>query len=221
MQNDNKEKKPSFKEKTENFWYYHKSVVITLLVIGLIITAFIVTKPKDIVPDLSISLVSAEPLTEGSINFNTALPGVISDINEDGQADIGVIRFYIGKDVTDESTQSQVKMLESQLADKGATLFIVDKLNFERMIKKDAFCPLDDFFDLTAYQDRVFYRNDVPVAFHLAGSKVLADMDLLNDDLYALLLFRRPGEENDPVRSAEYENAVLVLKELLTLKEAQ
>ena len=64
----------------------------------------------------------------------------------------------------------------------------------------------------------MIYRDGVPIAFRLSGSKVLKDLELNDDALYAMLLFRRPDDENDAMCNGEYQNAVLVLTELL--KEA-
>ncbi len=212
---EQKDQKPSFFSKLENFWYYYK--IPTILVI-IFIVAFLILMPtqsEKIASDLKISLVSEGILNEGTINFNEALPGLIKDINEDGEAAITIHRIFLTKDLKDDNDETYMHVLESQLSNRGATLFIFDKVNFDRMIKKDAFCPLTDFFDVSLYGDRVLYRNEVPVAFHLSGSRVLSEMGFTSDDLYAMLLFRRPGEEQEPERVAEYENAALVLGALM------
>ncbi len=202
-------------KKLENFWYYYKVPVIIVIIIALA-GIFLVGELSENVPsDLSISLVSADVLSNESINFNEALPGLIQDIDNDGGANITISRLYISESMKDENAEVMKTSLEAQLANKGATLFIVDRTNFDNLIKKDAFCPLDELMDVSEYGDRVIRRNDVPIALHLAGSKVLADMKFVNDDLYALVLFRRPGEKNDPVRVKEYENAARVLTELM------
>lgn len=205
----------SFKAKIENFWYYHKSAVIIILIVVLA-GAFLVGELSKSVPsDLKVSLVSTGMLSEGNINFNEAMPGLIDDIDANGDANITIARLFLTEGMKEDNAEAMRQSLEAQLANKGATLFIVDAVNFERLIKKDAFCPLDELIDVSDYGDRVFYREGTPIALHLTGSKVLSDMEFLNDDLYAMVLFRRPGEENDPVRVAEYENAAKVLTELM------
>lgn len=205
----------SFKAKIENFWYYYKSAVI---LIGIVVLAGILLLnefTKTVPSDLKVSLISAGTLSEGNINFNESLPGVIEDIDASGDANITIARLFLSESMKEDNAEAMRQSLESQLANKGATLFLVDAINFERLVKKDAFCPLDELMDISGYGDRVFYRDGTPIALHLTGSKVLSDMEFLNDDLYALILFRRPGEENDPVCVAEYKNATKVLTELM------
>lgn len=215
MKHSENQQNSSLKSKIENFWYYYKVPAIIILIVILIVGFLISENRGQVVSDLNISLVSAEALTESTINFNEALPGVIRDINGDGEANITISRLFIGEDLKEKNAETYLQTLESQLAGKGATLFIFDKINYDRMAKKDAFCPLDTFFDVSQYSDRVLYRNDEPIAFHLTGSKVLADMGFTSDDLYALLLFQRPEDESDPASRAEYENAAAVLSALM------
>ncbi|MBE7035205.1 MAG: hypothetical protein E7402_03655 [Ruminococcaceae bacterium] len=205
--------KESWKSKLENFWYYHKGTCLVALFV-IIILSFIATNyTSRLDTDINISLVSENILSEATINFNTIFADKIEDANGDGEPLITISRLFIGRG--NEDNQDELNLLEKQLANKGATLFIVDALNYERLIKKDAFCPLDEFFSVEDYGDRVCYRGDVPIAFHLGGSKVLAEMEFVTDDLYALLLFRREGEENDPAENAEYRNAVTILDALM------
>ncbi len=215
MQKNESRKAQSLKSKIENFWYYYKiPVLIILCIAGILMLCFCGTN-KTVASDLRVSLISTNVLTEGSINFNEAMPGLISDINNDGEANITITRLFIGEDSSEENSAYALQGLESQLAEKGATLFLFDQVNFDRMIKKDAFCPLDEFFDTRAYKDKVIYRDEVPIAFSLSGSKVLGDLELNDDALYAMLLFRRPDDENNAMCNGEYQNAVIVLTELL------
>ncbi len=215
MQQEHTDKNTSLKTKLENFWYYYKIPVILVLVVLLVLAILFWGDSDSVVTDLNIAIVTSETLTEKTINFNEALPGVIADTNNDGEANITISRFFISKDLTDENDETYQNNLEVQLANKGAVLYIADAANFERLRKKDAFCRLDEFFDTVALGDRVIYRGEEPIAFHLTGSKLLADMSFTTDDLYAMLLFRRPEDANDPAEAIMYDNAVAVLTELL------
>lgn len=215
MQQEDQNKPASFLSKVENFWYYYKAPVIIVIVIAAVLAILFTSNSDSVATDLNIAIVTSETLTEESINFNESLPGLIADANGDGEANITISRFFISKDLTQENDETYQNNLESQLANKGAIIYIADAANYERLIKKDAFCPLDEFFDTEAYGNRVMYRGDQPIAFHLTGSKLLADMSFTTDDLYAMLLFRRPEDADDPIENTEYANAVAVLKELL------
>lgn len=216
MKNTNEtQEKQSLKAKIENFWYYYKVPTIIILVVLCIGALVLMSAPESVHGDLNIVLVSAEPITEGTINFNDVIPKeAIKDINEDGRQDITFSRLFVSAEIKDDDTRAYQQTLESYLSGRKAVLYIFDRVNYDRMIQKDAFCPLDEFFDVNAYRDRVLYRNDEPMAFSLAGSKALADMGLSNDDLYALMLFRLPEGELEPLEPL-YENAVSVLTELL------
>lgn len=214
-----KQEKPreelTFKEKIENFWYYYKVPVIAVIIVAFIAAFFINERRHTVVSDLKTTLATVSAVTDSSIDFNKALPGLVEDINGDGEANITISRLYISENLSEENDETYLNTLESQLSGKGSTLFIFDKANLDRMIKKDAFCSLDEFFDISAYGDRVVYRNGEPVALHLTGSRVLADMEFNTDDLYVMLLFRRPGDEENAECTAEYRNAVLMIEELM------
>ncbi len=204
----------TWKQKLDNFWYYYKFHCLIALValLGVWLVFDFVTQP---VSDLNISLTSIGSLSEETINFNEALPGLIVDANHDGMENITISRQFIGEDAEGKDSREHYSKLLSQLSEKGATLYIMDKVNFDRMIKKDAFSALDEWMDVASYGDRVIYRGDSPVALSLKGSRILADMKFTDDDLYGLILFTRPEDANDAFTQAQYENAAKVLAALM------
>ncbi|MBE7022568.1 MAG: hypothetical protein E7414_05080 [Ruminococcaceae bacterium] len=210
-----REENQSFKQKLENFWYYYKTPVILGILVLLIIAFLISGTTEKVATDLNISIVTADILTEGSINFDEALGDVIVDSNNDGEAHITINRLFLAENTGGENYEAYAQALEAQLSDRGAVLFIFDRLNYERMIKKDAFCPLNELIDINAYGDRVLYHNDRPMALSLQGSKVLADMNFTNDDVYAMFLFRRPEDAQNETLNIQYQNGVAVLTELM------
>ena len=212
MEDALKQKNSSFKKKLENFWYYYKTAIIIALVVAAII---IFLYPDKVTSDLNISLTTAGALTEKDINFNEALPDLVQDINGDGEGNITISRQFITDDENDERTKAYWQTLEGQFSHKGATIFIADPITRDLLLKKDAFCYLDEFFDIDEFGDRVVFRDEKPIAFSLKGSRVLKDMQFVYDDLYAFILFKRPEDANDPATILEYENAVAVLSALM------
>ncbi len=204
----------TLKQKLDNFWYYYKFHCILALIAlaGIWLLIDFNTQP---VSDLNVSLTSVGALSEGTINFNEALPGLISDANGDGMANITISRQFIGEDAEGKDSREHYSKLLNQLSEKGATLYIMDKLNFDRMIKKDAFSPLNEWMDVSAYGDRVMYRDEIPIALSLKGSLVLKEMEMTDDDLYGLILFSRPEDADDTVTMMQYENAAKVLAALM------
>lgn len=215
MEDALKQKNTSFKKKIENFWYYYKTLVLIVFALLALAAMIIFLNSGKATSDLNISLTTAGALTEMDINFNEGLPGLIKDINGDGEANITISRQFITEDENDESTEAYLQTLEGQLAHKGATLFIADGITRDILLKKDAFCYLDEFFNIDEFGDRVMFRNEKPIAFSLKGSRVLKDMQFAYDDLYAFILFKRPEDANDPSSILEYENAVAVLSALM------
>ncbi len=216
---DGAEKSVSLKGKMEDFWYYHKMPVIlglVALLIGMVCFSDMFYK---VPTDLNLYMVTAEPVSEGTINFDEVLSDVVQDIDGNGESDITISRVFLSADLAEENASYYQQSLETELANQGAVMYIFDRVNYERMVKKDAFCPLDAYLDVAAYGDRILYRDNVPVAVSLAGSKVLKEMEFTNDDLYALLLFQRPEDFEDTNRMAEYENAAAVLEALLQQPE--
>lgn len=209
------ETKYSVKDKIENFWYYHKGIVIACLILIFMVGLTLVNKLTIKKSDLTIALITAAPVTEENIRIGHALTPVMTDINNDNGAYLTTAQFPIAEDASDEQSQNYIKLLESQLSNRAATLFIVDKPNLDRLLKKDAFSPLDDFFSIKDYADRIVYHNEKPMAFHLVGSNTLSEIGFTTDDLYALLLFHLPEDKENPVREGEFKNAVSVLTELM------
>lgn len=210
-----KQEKQSFFSKLENFWYYYKTPVILAAAFIFILSVVICQNLQSVKTDLNIALVSVDVLNEGNINFEEKLAAQMIDSDQNGEKHITLTRIFLNPKSTDENTESTRLHLESLLADKGAVLFIFDKENFEYIMTKDAFCPLDALMDTAAYGDKVYKRNEVPVALHLAGSTLLKDMGFTNDDLYATVLFKRDEDAQNQVLAAQYENGITVLKELM------
>jgi len=211
---ENANENQSFFRKIENFWYYYKwSVILGLL--AVLIVAFFISEFTNRVPtDINISIVTKDMITEGSINFEQVLGEKIQDANGDGEKHITISRLFITEDAEDENTESAIYTLESQLADKGAVLFIMDQYNYERVMARDAFCPLNEMIDISTLGDRVLYRGDTPIALSLKGSALLPEVGITNDDLYALVLFKRDEDAQNQEINKQYENGSVILAEL-------
>ena len=142
MQQEDQNKPASFLSKVENFWYYYKAPVIIVIVIAAVLAILFTGNSDSVATDLNIAIVTSETLTEESINFNESLPGLIADANGDGEANITISRFFISKDLTQENDETYQNNLESQLANKGAIIYIADAANYERLISCWLICPL-------------------------------------------------------------------------------
>lgn len=69
-------------------------------------------------------------------------------------------------------------------------MILFDKPNLDRFIVKDMFSPISDYIDLSDIpEEHIVYRNNVPVAVQLDGSKVLNNMGFIIDEVYVSVMF--------------------------------
>ena len=206
------------KQKFENFWYYNKIPVllglVALIFVGMASLSFITNSESD----LKITMLTSVPQEEFGLFLKPMLQEHLIDINGDHYVEVGVRDMLLNDELTAEESATVQKAILSQMANRGATLFLFDRPNYELMVQKDAFCPLDQIISLDGFENQVLYRDDVPVAVSLAGSKLLKEAGAVTEELYALVLFQRPEDADKPEIQQEYENAKIAL-ELLLVKE--
>lgn len=203
------------KEKLENFWYYNKMAVL----LGLVALVFVILASMSFFvnseSDLKITMLTSVQQEEFALSLKPLLQEHLIDINGDNYIEVGVRDMLLNDELDAESSANVQKSMLSQMANRGATLFLFDKANYDLMVQKDAFCPLDQIISLEGLEDRVLYRNDIPVALSLAGSKMVKEAGAVTEELYALILFRRPEDAENEKISKEYENAKIALELLL------
>ncbi|MBQ9914955.1 MAG: hypothetical protein IJO50_02295 [Clostridia bacterium] len=207
--------KKETKEKLENFWYYNK-IAVLLGFVGLIFVAFAsLSFFVNTESDLKITMLTSVQQEEFALSLKPLLMEHLEDINGDNYIEVGVRDMLLNNELDAENSANVQKSILSQMANRGATLFIFDKANYDLMVQKDAFCPLDQIISLEGLEDRVVYRNDIPVAVSLAGSKMVKEAGAVTEELYALVLFRRPEDAGNEKIDKEYENAKIALEVLL------
>ncbi len=202
-------------EKWENFWYYNKAAVLIGIAVIFFLGVGLLGNLVNADPDLKITTVTQAQQDNIGLYLKKTVAHRLQDINGDDYIELSLRGMTLEEDLsTDENNQVQ-NSINSQLANRGATLFIFDKLNFDRYIRKDAFEPLDTFFDVSNLGDRAVYKGDIPIALNLTGSKLLTEAGAIGDEFYGMLLFKREADADNAEIQAEYENAVTMLLALL------
>ena len=214
-------KKLTFKERIENFFYYYKWPVIFVILVALVISMYIpaiVNNEKDAVGDLTVLSVLAHPLTSEEYNIDQRLKDSIEDIDGDGEKSVVLKQFFITEKRTGDADVISTAQLDEQLRVGRGDLLILDEPNLEYYLKKDMFSPLEDYVDLSDISDEDIIRKDgVAVAVKLTSSQILKDMRFIIDEVYAGVLFI-PDNANDLTLNSR-KNTTPAINKLLEKSE--
>lgn len=214
-------KKQTFKERIENFFYYYKwRVVITILVL-LVISMYIpaiVDDSKDAVGDLTVLSVLAHPLTSEEYDIDKRLKDTIEDVDGDDEKSVVLKQFYITEKRKNDSDLISTAQLDENIKVGRGDLLIFDEPNLAYYLKKDIFSPLADYVDLSGIpEEEIIKKDGVPVAVKLTSSQVLKDMRFIIDEVYAGVLFI--PDNADDVTLNSRKNTTLAISKLLEKSE--
>lgn len=214
-------KKPTFKQRIENFFYYYKwrvvIVILVLLVISMYIPA-IVNDEKDAVGDLTVLSVLAHPLTSEEYDIDKRLKESIKDVDGDSEKSVVLKQFYITEKRTNDSDIISGAQLDENLKVGRGDLLIFDEPNLSYYLKKDIFSPLEDYVDLSGIPEEEIIRKDgVAVAVKLTNSQILKDMRFIVDEVYAGVLFVPDNTDNTTLNSRK--NTTSAINKLLEKSE--
>ncbi len=186
-------RKLTIKEHIENFWYYHKwkLAVVLILIIGVVAFRGYINSTTDTTTyDFKIYSVFARPLVAGEYKIEDHISNCIEDIDASGDVKISAKTFYITEDGTGDNDKIMQTQFENTLLSADGDVILFDEPNLERFLVKDMFSPISDYIDLSEIpQEHIVYRNNVPVAVQLDGSKVLNDMGFIIDEVYVSVMF--------------------------------
>lgn len=117
----------SFKEKIENFWYYHK----THLIIGVVVVSLFIYTSIEFhnmtENDISIAYYSSSPISEEGVEeFKALLKTGVEDINASGTIDVGIIAAYADPMREDDQTRATMMRLQAELMAGEHSAYIVD-----------------------------------------------------------------------------------------------
>ena len=214
-------KKPTFKERVENFFYYYKWRVVIAILVLLVISMYIpaiVNDEKDAVGDLTVLSVLAHPLTAEEYDIDQRLKDSIEDVDDNGEKSVVLKQFYITEKRTNDSDIISGAQLDENLKVGRGDLLIFDEPNLSYYLKKDIFSPLEDYVDLSGIPEEEIIRKDgVAVAVKLTNSQILKDMRFIVDEVYAGVLFVPDNTDNATLNSRK--NTTSAINKLLEKSE--
>ena len=207
------EKKYSFWDRLDNFWYYHKWKVAGVFVLVLAIIAVVGFNRANTdrrVYDFTAISVFARPMTTGDYTLEQQLEGVIEDIDQNGDTAIKTANYYITEKADGSNDQLSMRQFESDLSNARGDVILFDKANLERYLPLDIFADISDYTDLSQFPaEDIIYRNDIPVAVRLSDSKTLSDMNFIIDNIYVSVMFTPENADEKTVLSRSLSKQVI------------
>ena len=170
------------KEKAQNWWHYHKFIVL-----GVVVAWFIKDTVFQTRPDVQIGYIGQYDLPADTVTaLQDALTPYCTDLNGDGKVVVQVNSYTVDFNAENDNTDAYNQMagvtrLSADLSDSGTlyVMLIADPAGFQKstgaLAYLDGTPPEDDADD---WQNMVYRWTDCPV---------LAGMDLGDYDGYTLL----------------------------------
>lgn len=205
----------NFKSKLENYWYYHKTATI-LVIVFVCALAMLISAHNDNLPqDGKVSVITQGYVSTKQINFDDLVNGKISDLNNDGIYSLNVNEIVLSGDQS-SSEQTSISQVLASFSTGDTGLYIFDKTNLDRFMVYDAFEPLENLLSEEILNERQAYSKDGKIyAVSLAGCGLTENYEFITDDLYAAVIFDRPIEDFDEKTKQLADNSKTLLTELL------
>ena len=191
------------KEKAQNWWHYHKFIVLGVVVAILVVAWFIKDTVFQTRPDVQIGYIGQYDLPADTVTaLQDALTPYCTDLNGDGKVVVQVNSYTVDFNAENDNTDAYSQMagvtrLIAGLSDSDTlyVMLIADPAGFQKstgaLAYLDGASPEDDADD---WQNMVYRWTDCPV---------LAGMDLGDYDGYTLLC-----SHNEPLRPGTLLNDV-------------
>ena len=212
MKNKNKEK-GFLAASIENFWYYYKWPFLGgILIFFAVLIGLTMMEDTKKPADVEVLSVFARPLTMQEYELQGPLSDVIDDTDKNGEKTIFMNSLYISEGGKSDNDQIATSKFSSAIAYAQSDLILMDKTNIDRFSKKDFFAPLEDYLDLSAFDEEdLYYRDGVAVAVRLSDSQILTDMQFIIDNVYAGIMFV-PNEAEDTLTVRRESAAEMIQK---------
>ena len=144
------EKKMTFWQRVDNFWFYYKwrVIVVIIAVFAIYLTSQVVRDNAPEGGDLRVVSLLAHPLTSEEYDIDARLKEFVEDVDNDGEKTVVLEQFY----VTEKRTQDDMiakSQLDAKLSKAKGDLIILDEINLAEYSKKDIFQPLENYIDIS------------------------------------------------------------------------
>ena len=198
------------KEKAQNWWHYHKFIVLGVVVAILVVAWFIKDTVFQTRPDVQIGYIGQYDLPADTVTaLQDALTPYCTDLNGDGKVVVQVDSYTVDFDAANESTDAYYQMagvtrLSAELSSGGKTyIFLLeDPEGFEAQTGAlqylDGTVPDDPETTDADWREMVYRWTDCPVLTGLdlgsyEGLTLMDDVTGTNQSVLAHLYVGRRG----------------------------
>ena len=198
------------KEKAQNWWHYHKFIVLGVVVAILVVAWFIKDTVFQTRPDVQVAYVGTSDLPTDTVTaLQDALTPFCSDLNGDGKVVVQVDSYTVDFDAANENTDAYYQMagvtrLSAELSSGGKTyIFLLeDPEGFEAQTGAlqylDGTVPDDPETTDADWREMVYRWTDCPVLTGLdlggyEGLTLMDDVTGTNQSVLAHLYVGRRG----------------------------
>ncbi len=219
----NENKKRTFRQKFEDFWYYNKwfTILGCGLAILLILGVWVIVDEYNSSPyDLRVTAVYTDKVTKEAYDMDQRLKDGLNEINNDGEINVVYKEYSLVPGTQTDSDMMTQGRFEADLKNCNGDILLFDKPNLDMYLKKDIFSPIGDYLDLSTINDEdIIYKNGTAVAVKLSDSKILQDMKYNTDEIYMSVMYLK--DSPDAQTLASRENAKIAIKKLTEPVNAQ
>lgn len=200
------------------FWDYYKwhTIAIVFVIVCVVVTVVEVKTQEKY--DGSLVTVGRVVLTdELSDKLEENIEEAIDDIDQNGEKSILVEQLTFSDDDADVQYSSAMKMkYDLKLQTDESFAFIMDKTQLERSLASPdtdgCFATVTEWLEESVEEDDIFMYDKKPYAVNLKNSKLLKDMGLNGESVYAVLRYNyKPDKEE---LKLQFENAKKILNAL-------
>ena len=200
------------------FWDYYKwhTIAIVFVIVCVVVTV-IEVKTQEKYDGSLVTVGRVVLIDELSDKLEKNIEEAIDDIDQNGEKSILIERLMFSDDDEDVQYSAAMKMkYELKLQTDESFAFIIDKTQLERSLKNSetqgCFATVSEWLTEDVTQEDLFEYNGKAYAVNLQNSKILKDLGLNGQDVYAVLRYNyKPDDEQ---LNKEFENAKKILNAL-------
>lgn len=202
----------TFKEKVENFWFYHKTHTIFAFFTVLFIVISISQCSNSTKYDMCLAHVGTRYIATEDIQME--LLKIVPDVNGDGEINVYFDSIIIPEKPTSESDLNMIQKLTISFVDGSTRIFIMEKDFFEIETYAEMFKPLNDVVD-EKYLENGFKKQDLTIAISTLDCPVLVQNKMANENLFVGILNINPVDEGTKNIDNIYNASETILKEFM------
>lgn len=213
--NENENQPSTTKQKLENFWYYYKNYVISILFLAIVIFSYFYSTIFEPSPDGTITIIAQPYFYDASDYMSETWSSFAVDLNDDGKTYVKVIPIQSDPfgDFGMDSTMYQAANLTvtSHINSANNFLLLLDEVNYFLLKEQGV-----QFVDLSQYSTSLKHDNEMYILkdTNLAESLGFTVFDVL---FFALIDFSslKPDMQADKVKLQSFEYDLSLLQTLI------